>query len=274
MKRFNLHTLQKYFLLLSIFFLGLSLIYELFFRSEMSFPEWENNIVFILDVSQSMNVADIWNDSRLNTAKRTIIDTMRAFQGNNYALNIFAGESVRILPFTTDIWLISTFLLWLDSKNLTKQGSDIDSALRVWIESFNEKQSWTVILLTDGSDDRISISNDVIQQYSQQDIKLVILWVWTQQWWYIPSNNPLSPYKIYNGEIVQSKLNRSELKNIATDFDGRYYDVENFPESESLWQNNKVENFPYIFLLFIITWILYCGTIYWTIFYKWNSYEI
>jgi len=216
MLKFSQHNLQKILLWLSMLFVTLSLCYEIFYNKNMSFPEWENNIVFALDVSQSMNVVDVWDFTRLNTAKRKIIDIIDKNPQNNYALNIFAWESIRILPFTTDKSLISTFLLWVDSKNLTKQGSNINSALLSASESFNEFQSWKIILISDGSDEIVDISPDIKNMYRDKNLELR----WT------------------------------------------YLYIDDFTDYWLLWENQNVEKFSYIFILFVLSWWAYLVVLY------------
>jgi hypothetical protein len=271
MYHFDLHILQKVFLWASIFFVIITLGYEFLLTQNTDFPDGENNIVFLLDVSQSMNVIDMWEYSRIDESKRKIIDIMKSAQANNFALSIFAGESLRILPFTTDIGLISTFLLGLDSWNVIKQGSDIPWALLTGIESFNEQQSWKVILLTDGSDDDISISSEIKDMFTGRNIELMILGVWTSRWWYIPSNSPLNPYKMYKGSIVMSSLNSENLQWVAESMWGKYVNIQEYLDYSWLWEPNNTSSFPYIFLLFIVSWFLYLLCVYKSIFSKISS---
>lgn len=274
MQKTILHSPQKILLIMSIFFIMLTLWFEIYFWANKDFPDGENNIVFMLDVSQSMNVVDMWNYSRLDASKRKIIDIMRETPWNNYAISIFAGEPLKILPFTQDIGLISTFLLWLDSWNITKQGSNLEAALITWADSFNENQSWKIILLSDGSDEELSISRKIKNIYADQNLELIILWVWTKQWWYIPSNNSINPYKMYEGIRVTSILNNESLLDIADVMWGIYYDIDDFIDYATLWQANRNTSFTYIFISFIISWLSFLSCIYNNIFTKpkniWN----
>jgi len=266
--KYSLYFLQKITLVLSIFFVSLTLIFEFYYWKNKSFPEWKNNIVFSLDVSQSMNVQDVWDFSRLDTGKRKIIDIVQQNPWNNYALNIFAGESLRILPFTTDVQLISTFLLGIDSRNLTKQGSDMTSALLASSESFNEFQSGKVILISDGTDENINISRDIRNTYREKALEIVVIWVGTVEWGYIPSQSPLSPYKIYNWERVISSLNQQSLESIAQQLSGSYMKVGDFNDYSILWETRKIGYFPYMFLLFTFFWLVYLSLLYRSIFIK------
>lgn len=268
MQKISLHIFQKTLIVFCIFFLLITLAYEIFYKPNSDFLEWNNNVVFALDVSQSMNVWDMWDYTRLDAAKRKIIDIIRENPENNYALNIFAGESLRILPFTNDIGLISTFLLWLDSRNITKQWTDIPWALDLSYESFNELQSWQVILLTDGSDDAVNISSDIKNNYRDKNLELIVLWVWSSQGWYIPSNSPLNPYKIYNGEVVISSLNTSGLQEVAEDMNGKYINIDQYVDYTWIWSTSSPSSFPFIFLLFVASWWVYLIVLYRNIFLK------
>lgn len=270
----NISFLQKTLLILSMFFAMITLLYEIFWSARTDFPEGSNNIVFVLDVSQSMNVEDMWEFNRLDTAKRKIIDIISETPWNNYGLNIFAWESLRVLPFTNDIWLISTFLLGLDSRNITKQGSDIPGAFAQASESFNDQQSWTVILISDGTDDRIQIPREIKNQLQQQNLKVLVLGVWTVQGWFIPSDNPLSRYKLFNWEIVTSSLNSESLQSLAQEIWWTYMDIDEYLDYSLLWESSNPSPFPLIFILFLISWLTYLALLYKNIFSKtlsqWN----
>jgi len=268
MIKFSQYITQQVLLILSMFFIVVSVCYEILYKNNMSFPEGENNIIFALDVSQSMNVTDRWDFNRLNIAKRKIIDIIDKNPGNNYGLNIFAWESMRILPFTQDTLLISTFLLGLDSRNITKQGSDIPSALVTSSESFNDFQSWKVILISDGSDEVVDISRDIRDMYRNKNLELIVLWVWTPSWWFIPSESPLSPYKIYNNQRVISSLNSESLVFVADELGGTYMHIDDFSDYEIIWEGRAKEWFSYVFLLFIATWCTYLVIVYRHIFLK------
>lgn len=271
----NIHFLQKITLILCVFFAFITLLFELTLWVDNDFPGWENNIVFVLDVSQSMNVVDMWNYSRLDAAKRKIIDIVSRSPWNNFALNIFAGESMRILPFTTDIGLISTFLVGLDSNNITKQGSDIESALYSALDSFQEDESWKIVLFTDGMDDDIELSLEIKKLYKDTQLDLIVVGVWSAQWWYIPSNNPLLQYKTYNGNTVISSLNSATLESLSDSIGGSYVHIQDYNDYSSLWEANNRSNFPLIFLLFIASWWLYIFGLYKNLFFKnihiWNT---
>jgi len=209
-------------------FLGVSytLFWELF--SSQGKNAGTRQISFILDVSKSMNVVDIWWVSRLDHSKTLITDIVRDHPGGEFALSIFAGESQRVLPFSTDISLFSTFLWPIDHRNIVQQGSDIWWALRSALLDFNasDEISGTIVLLSDGSDDYTQISSELRKDIWDLWVAVVIIWVGTPQWWYIPTYNAFTPYEIYNWERVVSKLNWDSLKNIARSISGKYYDYD------------------------------------------------
>lgn len=77
----------------------------------------------MLDVSKSMNVFDVrFQDdlvSRLDASKKMISDFISYHPENRYALTIFAGESERLLPFTSDAATYLTILSGVTNKNIS-----------------------------------------------------------------------------------------------------------------------------------------------------------
>ncbi len=66
-----------------------------------------------------MNVADMPGDiSRLDAAKASIVKQMERYEGAYFSLSVFAGESMRILPFTQDYGLFLTFLQDMDYRSV------------------------------------------------------------------------------------------------------------------------------------------------------------
>jgi hypothetical protein len=84
-----------------------------------------SNILFLLDVSKSMNTLDIREKNlittRLNLAKAAIEKIITTFPRYNYSLIIFAKEAITVMPFTNDLNIFLSFLKNVNYKNLTQQ---------------------------------------------------------------------------------------------------------------------------------------------------------
>lgn len=256
--RFSLHIA----VLVTLFFVVCALIFQIRSLWDNRYSSGTQNIAFVLDVSQSMQVQDISKSSRLAAAKEDIYGLASKNSGTDFSLTIFAWESLRVLPFTSDIWLLATILLWINSDNVVKQGSEIDGALQDAVESFWEDKSGIVVVYTDGDDEAFQISSETMTLIEAQDLEVYVVWVGTIEWGPIPTGEVFSSYKTYKWEIVYPKLNESWLKNLAQNIGGKYI---------SLWEYIAIDNagktrqasIVFIFLILAsISWGVFLSLIY------------
>ncbi len=202
--------------------------------------EW-TNIVFVLDVSKSMNALDFseWNSifSRLIAAKNFIADFISKNQWNRYSLVVFAWDTQRVLPFTSDAELFVTMLSAIDENNVSKQGTNLVGALKDWFKNFTvDNDFWSLVLISDWSDEK-SINLSELRDLKNDKIKLLVVWVWTTAWANIPIwQDPFWQimYKTYGGQKVVTKLNESSLKEVANYFSWDYYNLDKLSKTENL----------------------------------------
>lgn len=231
------------FLLISFVTLSVWLFWVKVLRTENNSYLW-TNIVFVLDVSKSMKALDFeenWESySRLSASKKFISDFVIKNPWNRYALVVFAWEAERALPFTSDTNLFLTILSWVDENNVSVQWTNINDALTAWLRSFTkDDNSWLIVMLSDWDDDGFINSKDLEKWKKENDIKTVVVWVWTSKWAYIPIwNNPFWEviYKTYNWQRVVTKLWESSLKELAKSLSWEYYNL------DDLWRLDKVES--------------------------------
>ena len=224
-KKYTILILSILFLILPLFWIKWNLI-----QNNGVLDSW--NILFVVDVSKSINVVDFKdnNNNNNNNNKISRLDWIRKFvnnflsnnSDNSFGLMIFAWEALELLPFTSDISLFKTIFSWVDEKNLSKSWTEfLDVFIGIiWFFSW-EIDIWTVVIFTDGWDE---LNNNTlslqwnIEKLEKQNIKIILVWVWSTAWWYIPIWIDKSwniRYKIYSWKQVESKLNEIELKNIA-----------------------------------------------------------
>ena len=115
------------------------------------------DIVLALDVSDSMLVEDadtVGKLTRLERAKREIIDLLRMMNGDRIALVAFAGTAFLECPLTLDYGAAELFLQAIDTSIIPIKGTSIDEAIRVSIDAFDsgKGESQAIILITDGED--------------------------------------------------------------------------------------------------------------------------
>lgn len=242
----------------SVFFLCVFCFKSFIQTQQDVFVEWEENILFVLDVSTSMNVLDASWWSRLAVAKEYIADVLYAWEGFSYAVNIFAWEPQRIMPFTQNKELVLTFLSWLDNRNVIQQGSNIESALEQAVSSFSVEQSWTIILITDGDESQWINTKIIQEKLNEKRIELYIVWVWSMQWWFIPTGNIFEPYKMYQGREVLAQLQEGSLIDLSGKLWWEYIYIDNKLPEELLswWSDEEYSYFLFIILSFFF-WIVF-----------------
>ncbi len=230
--------LSNIFLILSIFMLSIWIFWPKKISNSAKNYLW-TNIVFVLDVSKSMNAIDIKSKdlvySRLEASKKFIEEFLLNYPWNKYSLVVFAWEAIRILPFTSDTNLFSTFLSWVDSKNLSKQGSNLVLAINEWLKNFTkENDAWVLVLLSDWDDEK----NLNLEKLNDK-IKFLSIWVWTTKWSYIPIWKNIfgdTVYKTYKWWKVITKLYEENLKKIANFYNWIYSNLNDF------WDFSKLDS--------------------------------
>jgi hypothetical protein len=128
--------------------------------------------------------------------------------------------------------LFLTFLQNVDYRNLVKQWSDFEKALALWVDRFNysDDRSKAIIFVSDGWDPEDNINKEDIKKISKKvkGINYFVVWVWTTRWWNIITWIDVFgryKYQEYNWEYVVSKINKSNLKDLASAMDWDYYNV-------------------------------------------------
>jgi len=241
----NNFYLKYIFLILSIVILLFSIFWIKYSgNSEQVQNEWID-VMFVLDVSKSMNVADIsdshYNYTRLDIAKKSIWDYIVKNENNRYWLVIFAWDAISTIPLTTDSDLFLTMLSGVDYRNLTVQWSDFQKALELWVSRFiwDKDRSKALVFISDWGDDwdNTDINFDI-----PKDIAYFVVWVGTEKGWRIIKGTdafgrPL--YQKYKWQYVISKLNLDNLENIAWSLKSDLFELEEVSDLEKI--NSKLE---------------------------------
>jgi len=219
------------FLGISIVIVSLSLLDLNFWQKVVKTEVSGLDIVFVLDVSKSMNALD-FNDgkyaySRLAASKWLINNFVSEHPGDRFGLIIFAWDASSISPLTMDHDTFLTFLHNVNYQNLNTQWSDISKAIELGVDRFktNEDMSKVMILLSDGGDESDVDYGYISDLVEDQNILSFIVWVWTYEWSRIPlGQNAFGDklYQRYNNQDVITKLNDKILQKIAEAVDGTY----------------------------------------------------
>lgn len=203
-KIIEIFTSKKYLkstiLMFLSFFVAVFWVIYYNYEKEISLRWDSSDVVFILDVSQSMDVLDYQEKldtfSRLQIAKDFIKEFIEKNPGNRYSLTIFAWDFTEVIPFTNDLDLYFTFLQNADSSSIIKWWNVLREAFSSSISRFVwEKTTWAIIVLSDFEfpwkdekfiDSYLENLNAYKKQIEENKIKVFAVWLWQERWWVIP----------------------------------------------------------------------------------------
>ncbi len=235
------------FLFLALFFVSLS-IFKIKINSNAVWitTNWIN-IIFTLDVSKSMNVADFSDEnyyySRLDLVKNNIKNFIKQNPNNKYWLVIFAWEAIWSIPLTDDFDLFLSILNQVDYKNLTVQWSDFVSAISMSKDRFLEdNKSNAVIFISDGwdNDDKIDVLSLEKLKKEKPNINYFTVGVWSENWGKIVLWSDFIWRNVYqqdsNWNDVISKLNIANLEKISSSLKADFIQIKDL---NSMLELNK-----------------------------------
>ena len=212
-----------------LFVVGIALVVVALSRPRWGF-DWQEvphggvDIMLALDLSSSMLANDI-SPSRLERAKREIIDLIGMLEGDRIGIVAFAGVSFVQCPLTSDYRLASMFVKQLDTKLMPVQGTNIASALKKSMESLEKasdakSQGKAIILMTDGEDSELDF-NGIVAQAKEKEIKIYAIGIGGEEGAPIPL--PHGGFKKdRQGQVILSKLDEALLQNLAVSTNGMY----------------------------------------------------
>lgn len=220
--------------LLGTLFLIFSIIDLLNGSEEVKSNQKMNNVIFMLDVSNSMNAEDI-NPSRLTEAKNVMINTMQNMKSDKVGIVMFAGEAVSILPLTTDYSSAETYINGIETNSVQIQGTDFLKAVQVAADKFKNvsKGSRKIVLLSDGEDNEGN-DNAAIKLANKEGIMITSVGIGSDEGAPVPEYvfGQLMGYKTDRaGETVISKRQTEALKKMAESTGGTYIDGNNINEA-------------------------------------------
>ena len=188
------------------------------------------DIMIAVDLSQSMNATDI-QPSRLEKVKFELKDIVRAFSSDRIGLIIFSSEAFMQCPLTYDQRALNLFIETLNTGLVPNTGTDFAPPLRMALSKITEDQdipdqqkSKVIILISDGEDFGED-TPEVTEEITEENIKLFTLGVGTEQGSQIIVRG--APKTDREGNIVVTKLDSNDLKQLANETGGRYFEISN-----------------------------------------------
>ncbi len=209
---------------------ALALVAVALARPQMGYIEREvkqrgRDILIAIDTSRSMLATDV-QPTRLARAKLLAQDLMRLVKGDRIGLIAFAGSSFLQAPLTLDYNAVLNSLEELDTTVIPKGGTNIASAIRDAEEAFGkgEGQTRALVILTDGEElDADGIA--AAKKAAERGIRIFTVGIGSGEGSLIPirvDGGGTDFVRDSAGKPVQSRLDESRLKEIATAGGGFY----------------------------------------------------
>jgi Ca-activated chloride channel family protein len=113
-------------------------------------PTKVNSVIFLLDVSNSMNAQDV-QPSRLEQAKNILINTIQNLGDDKVGIVVFCRRCTIYNAFTTDYSAAETYIGAIETTTIGKQGTDFLKAIEVATEKFKNvpKGARKIVLISD-----------------------------------------------------------------------------------------------------------------------------
>lgn len=232
--------------LLKLFVLRTALVFGIIAAMQPSFGTQkaklrvnDSEIVFAVDISNSMNTEDMsGGESRLTAAKNAINQYINMSGSNKVGMVIFAGSAYPQLPLTADIGAAKMYTEELHTDLISNQGTNIGLALSLSKDFFTDKKETkkVIVLISDGEDHEGG-TDKILQELAQKNIELQVLGLGSSNGGLIPIPGARTRqyFKDQYGKSVVSKLDKGMIKDLSDRADGKFVlSDDEFPNIHSL----------------------------------------
>lgn len=218
------------FLSLTLLFSIIALMDPLYGEESVKIKREGIDIVYALDLSNSMYAEDI-TPNRLEKAKKLILESTQRLAGDRIGLMVFAADAYSISPLTHDYHSIQTYINIASPELITHQGTNFSAILKRSVEVFDNAPTTSklLVIVSDGEDNEKSIK-EAIQIAKDNQIHILTIGIGTKTGAPIPYRSDFfNGFKTDNqGNVIISKLNESSLQTLAESVGGMYiYDDHN-----------------------------------------------
>ncbi|MCC6137224.1 MAG: VWA domain-containing protein [Bdellovibrionaceae bacterium] len=193
-------------------------------------------LMIAVDVSRSMLAEDV-RPSRLEHAKKEIMNLLEKLSGDKVGLIAFAGSSVLLSPLTVDKSALKMFVEGLSPNSVETQGTEIGKALdeaeqafkRGGVEGDETSQVTKVVLVISDGEDHEKGAEVAAKKLLENGIRVFTMAFGTEAGGKVAirdeRGNLLSYLKDKSGQIVTSKVNGDFLRTVAEVGNGSFYHV-------------------------------------------------
>lgn len=183
------------------------------------------DIYLAVDLSKSMDAPDI-PPTRLVKTKFELERVVKALPGYRFGLIVFSTEAFVHAPLTSDQGALASFIQSLDTRLLPESGTNLCSAaelaLRKQINEQTPHHKKVVVLLTDG-ENFAECNPALFSRLRNYDIALIVVGIGSAAGSPVPT--PGGPLRDGQGRLVQSRLQRDYLRQLARLGGGTYLEV-------------------------------------------------
>lgn len=180
------------------------------------------DILIAVDVSRSMEAKDL-DPSRIERARRLVMDLLDVAEGDRIGLVAFAGDAFVQCPLTNDFGAVRMFLDVLNTDLIPVQGTDMEAALKSGLKALTtggEGQGKFMLVLSDGEDHNSKLDG-ALEDVKKAGIKIIAIGMAGTDGAPIPASDG-SFKKDRSGNVIISKLDESTLKKLADTTGGMY----------------------------------------------------
>jgi len=185
------------------------------------------DLVVAVDASASM-LAEDYRPSRLEAAKRELVELMSRLHGDRVGLVAFAGKAVVISPLTLDYSAVALLLNAISPETLPEPGTALADAVRVAVRSFVQRETKykALLLLTDGEDHEgdLEAAADLARRAG---VKIYAVGIGNPSGEPIPmrdsAGRPAGFKRDSAGRMVVTRLEEEPLKQLARATGGAYF---------------------------------------------------
>jgi Ca-activated chloride channel family protein len=188
------------------------------------------DVMIALDVSRSMLAQDIKPD-RISRARQLISKLIDRLSDDRIGIVVFAGKAYLQMPLTTDHAAAKMYLSSASPDVVPTQGTVIGDALKMCYAAFNtkEKKYRSVILISDGEDhDENALK--ITKSMADEGVMVNTVGVGSPEGSTLMDAATNELKKDQQGNLVITKLNEAELKNIAFTGNGIYQSLSSADE--------------------------------------------
>ncbi|MEK7434167.1 MAG: VWA domain-containing protein [Cyanobacteriota bacterium] len=206
------------------------------------------DIVLAIDTSSSMLAQDI-GKNRIETAKNVISKFVKKQDNNRLGLVTFSGKSFTLSPLTNDYEFILEQLDLVNTEIVKTGGTAIGDAIAngTYIFEKIKNKSKVIILLTDGENNMGQISPIRASEIAKtKGIKIYTIGIGKPEGVPLKIVDPKTGIEEYQkdirGEIIITKINEEELKEIAAMTNGEYFSADNAKTLDDIYSKiNSLE---------------------------------